>query len=497
MEAATILTIVLSLEKNFAGLNQFLFAYLPFFNKFRAPSSILSITALFIPILGILGLSQILNGETNRADGLKALKIAAGVVGGIALLLGLVGPSMFDFSAAADAGLQQGGWSVDAIKADRASLLQSDGLRSFALIAISAGLIWAFLTDKIKQLPFIIGLGLLMIFDMWGVGKRYLDSEVFVSKAQYESNYTPRPVDQQIFQAEGIIPVNKSLENTAINPNYRSLENIRKRGNYRVLDMSIPTFESSRTSYFHNTIGGYSPAKMQRIQDVINKHITRGNQSVLHMLNAKYFINPQQQLQQNPNALSPAWFVESIRKVNTPNEEIDALSAFVPANEAIVLDGEFNNYIGTFDPQKNGQINLVDYKPNHLTYSTNATSEQLAVFSEVWYGPDKGWQAYIDEQPVDHIRANYLLRAMKIPSGQHTVEFKFEPKTFATTNTISLISSILLILSLLGFIGWKLKDAKESGAFEEVASSVEKKRAVVAKKVKAKPTVSKRKKKRK
>jgi len=476
--AATFLTMLLSMGKHFEGFNHLVYDTLPMYNKFRAPSSILSITALLIPMLGILGLSEILSGKVDKAAGLKALKIAAGVMGGLALLLGLGGASIFDFSGAVDGRLQQGGWNIDAVIADRKSLLQSDGLRSFGLIVLSAGLIWAFLTDKIKQ-PILIGaLGVLMLFDMWGVGKRYLDQEAFVNDKQYASNYQPRQVDQQIFAAEGI------------DYNLPSMDNIRKRGGYRVLDMSIGTFESSKTSYFHNTIGGYSPAKMQRIQDMIDRHFSKGTKGAFDMLNTKYFITQQQQLQKNPGALGNSWFVESIRKVSNANEEIDELSSITPATEAIVLDSEFDNYIGSFDPSKNGTISMTDYKPNYLSYTSNSTSEQLAVFSEIWYGPNKGWKAYIDGEPTAHIRANYVLRAMRIPAGQHKIEFKFEPDNYYTGVTLSLISSLLILLGFIGFIGYRGKVY-----FEELKSFKPEK--VVRSVAKAKPTRSKVKKKRK
>jgi len=452
--AATFLTILISLGKNFGGFNELLYNILPMYNKFRAPSSILSLTALFIPMLGILGLAEAISGKIEKEAALKALKIAAGVMGGLALFFGIVGPSVFDFSGAVDGQLQQAGWSIDAVVADRKSLMRSDGLRSFALIAISAGLIWAFLTNKIKELILIGGLGVLMLFDMWGVGKRYLDKEAFVSEKQYANNYQPRAVDQQIFAAEGIKNSAPSLERYSTS----SLENIRKRGNYRVLDMSINTFENSTTSYFHNTIGGYSAAKLQRIQDMIDRHFSKGTQGAFDMLNTKYFISQQQQLQQNPGALGNAWFVESIRKVNSPNEEIDALSSITPANEAVVLDSEFNNYVNNFDPSKNGTITLNDYKPNYLSYTANSSSEQLAVFSEIWYGPNKGWNAYIDGQAADHIRANYILRALRIPAGQHKVEFKFEPANYYTGVTLSMISSLLILLAFLGYIAFSTKE---------------------------------------
>ena len=455
-----LLTLLLSLGKNLEGLNHFIFDYLPFYSKFRAPSSILSVTALLVPLLGILGLSEILQGKVTKAEAMKGLKIAGGIGAAITLFFAIIGPGMFDFSSAGDATYQQRGFDVTTFLADRKSLMRSDAFRSFALMAISAGLIWAYLQDKLKSVFVIAGIGVLTLFDLWSVGQRYVGAEDFVSKQQYESNHAPRPVDQQIFGQE---------------PNGR--------GFYRVLDLSINTFNSSSTSYYHNTVGGYHAAKLQRYQDLIDAHISKNNQQVLNMLNTKYFITQQQQVQSNPGALGTAWFVNSVQKVNTPNDEIAALTNLNPANTAVVLDTEFDNYVGSLTPQKNGTIALATYQPNHLTYNTSSSSEQLAVFSEIWYGPDKGWQAYIDGTPADHVRANYVLRAMKVPAGQHKIEFKFEPKTFQTGETISLVFSMLMILMLLGLLGYKGK------AFAENADTLIAAEAKAVKK--AAPTVTK------
>lgn len=480
--AGVLLTFLLSMGKNFESLNRFIFDTLPMYSKFRAHSSILSVTALLVPLLGIIGLHQLLSDKADKKATTKALYIAAGITGGFCLLLGLMSGGLFDFANPKDASYQSGGWDIAALIETRKSLFQADAFRSFGLIAASAGLIWAYLNGKVSKTIILAGIGLLTIFDLWSVDKRYLNTDKFVTQTENKQAHTLRPVDQQIFAAENI-GVDASGNLTGNNPVGR--------GGYRVLDMSINTFNSSATSYYHNTIGGYHPAKLQRFQDIIDRYITRGGQGVLDMLNTKYFINQQGQLQQNPGALGTAWFVESIRKVNTPNEEIDALGTIDAANEAVVLDSEFDNYVGGFDPQKNGTITLQSYNPTHLVYNTNANSEQLAVFSEVWYGPNKGWQAYIDDQPVEHIRANYVLRAMKIPAGQHKVEFKFAPKAYATGSTISLISSLLLIVALLGLIFWKSRGLKERLETEEKMVKVKAKKPAAVKK-----TVSKTKSKR-
>jgi hypothetical protein len=468
---AVILTFLLALGNNLNFFNEPLFNNLPLLSKFRAPSSILGVTAVFFTIMATLSLGKVVAASNkSKANLIKPLYIAAGISGGICLVLGLLGGSLFDFVGQSDARLQQAGYDMGAVISDRKSLLRNDSLRSLFFILLATGLIWAYLKDKVKVNMMLAGVGLLMLVDVWTVGQRYLSADDFVTPNQVQANFQPRPVDTQILNAE------------------------KSRGDYRVFDLSIDVFQSASTSYFHNTIGGYHPAKLQRYQDIIDYYLTKGNQGVMNMLNAKYIISQQGQLQQNPAAFGTAWFVESIKKVNTPQEEIDALSNTNLNNEAIVLDSEFNNYIGSFDPQKNGTITLTDYQPNHLTYTANATGEQLAVFSEIWYGPNKGWQAYIDGQPVDHIRSNYILRALKVPAGSHKIEFKFNPASFRIGDTISLASSLTIILLLLGYLGYSgLQYYKELETMEPVPAAKPKSKPLQKTEAKGKRNKKKRK----
>ena len=456
---ATLLILVLSMGKNFEVFNKLFYNLVPLYNKFRTPNSITSVTTLLIPLLGIYTLSNILKGTISKEATIKGLKIAGGISSLVTLFFAFAGPSMFDFNAASDASYQQRGWDIAALISDRKALMRTDALRSFAFIAISIGLIWAYVTDRIKQIFLIAGIGLLAVLDNWTVAKRYINPDSFITTKQNNQPFQLRPVDQQIYAAEKIDPNNVAA--AAIG-----------RGGYRVLDQSIDTYNSSTTSYFHNTVGGNHAAKLQRFEDLKNQYAARGNMPVLNMLNTKYFINQQGALQRNPNAIGPAWFVESIKIVNTPNEEFAALKEFNPKEEAVVLETEFNNYINSFDPQKNGTIQLSSYAPHHLTYQTNSSSEQLALFSEIWYGPNKGWQAYLDGQPVDHVRANYALRAMRVPSGTHKVEFKFEPKNYFIGGTISLVASLLIIAGFLGFIFYQLFRLSKITPTEVVAEQV-------------------------
>lgn len=448
--AGVLLTMLLSLGDNFEFFNRLFFDYVPLYNKFRTPNSILAITSFFIPVLGTLAVSEIIQGKTKKEDLLKPLYIATAVMAGICLFFAFMGPSFFDFTfPTRDGGyVKNQNINLDLLKTDRAALMQSDALRSLGIILAVAGLIWAFLTNKIKQNILLVGIAIITIGDLWSVGKRYLGADRFVNEKRISATRQPRPVDAAI------------LKNGANDPNFR------------VHDLSINAFNSSSTSYFHKTIGGYHPAKLQRYNDLIERHIqsednalrqslsqaanldavnaATANLTVFNMLNTRFFIgNPEGAPIPNSNALGNAWFVDDFRMVNSANEEIDGLKGLNPRNTAIIHN-EYQDYVSGLNIQKNGTIKLTNYEPNHITYQSNSTSDQLAVFSEIWYGPNKGWQAYIDDQPVDHIRVNYALRGLKIPAGEHKIDFKFAPSSYQMGRMITLIFS----LAILGGFLW-------------------------------------------
>ena len=483
--AGVLLTMLLSLGDNFEVFNRLFFDYFPLYNKFRTPNSILAITSFLVPVLGILAVSEVLQGKTSKKDLLKSLYISAGIMSAICLFFALLGGSFFDFTyAARDANyVTNYNMNLDILKADRASLMQSDAFRSLMIILAAAGLLWAFLTDKIKQPILLAGLAVITLGDIWLVGKRYLGADKFTKKTQVVEKRTPRKVDSAILQDSD--------------------------PNFRVHDLTIDAFNSSSTSYFHKTIGGYHPAKLQRYQDLIERNISSedrqfrqglqgatsmaditpllSNLPVMNMLNTKYFVmNPEGAPVRNDEALGNAWFVSNVKMVDSANDEINALKNFDPANTAIV-NQEFQSYVGTNSSfQKNGTIKLTSYAPNHLKYSSNTTAEQLAVFSEIWYGPNKGWQAYIDGNPAEHIRVNYALRALKIPSGEHQVEFKFEPSAYNIGTKITLVLSLAILIAFL-WLAWKTLSPymKNDGVKESRPAS----------KAELKKTVSKKKKK--
>lgn len=427
---AVILSILISFGKHFSLLNRPLFDLLPLYNKFRAPSSILSLTALIIPLGAALGLGAFMRGHQRSFQ--RPIWIALGVVGGVSLLIALLGPSMMSFAGASDTRLEAQGLNIEALIKDRKSALSADAWRSVIWVLLCSAVIWVYHQGKIKQWLLLSGLGLLIIADLWAVGRRYISTADFQLNKNVDAIFVPRPVDQQILQDPAL--------------------------HYRVHDITEDPFNSSMASYHHRTIGGYSPAKFQRYQDMIDRYIGSGNMNVLNMLNTKYFIlkdnEGKELVRPNPSALGNAWFVENISVVNTNREELDLIDSADIANTAFIHK-EFADELSGFDPSKGGQIELTSYAPDELVYKSSAPSEQLAVFSEIWYGPDKGWQAYVDGKEVPHYRANYILRAMKIPAGEHEIKFTFNPNSYKTGELISLIFSLLIVAALLyGLYVW-------------------------------------------
>ncbi|PHN02395.1 YfhO family protein [Flavilitoribacter nigricans] len=425
-----LLTFLLSMGANLEWFNRFIFEYIPLYNKFRTPNSVLSVTAVLVPALGFMAVNRIIKGEVSTPEVMRSLLISGGILGAICLFFLLLGPSMFDFTHPSDPQRAQN-IQPELLIAMRKSLMQSDALRSLILIGLSAAGIWAFIQNKLDQKWLMLGLGALVLFDMWGVGRRYLNEDSFYPKRAIANTHAPRPVDTQILQDQAL--------------------------SFRVLDLTEPTFVSTRASYYHKSIGGNHAAKLQRIEDIIQHHIQQGNQAVLDMLNTKYFIQPgpddQATAVVNPGALGNAWFVSDLEIVPNANAEIDALTDFDPSRTAVV-NTEFQDYVSGLNPNGTGTIELTAYAPDKLTYTSNTSGEQLAVFSEVWYGPDKGWKAYIDGEPLAHIRVNYLLRALRVPAGQHTIVFEFSPGIYKAGVAISLISSLIIILGILGLAAY-------------------------------------------
>lgn len=450
--AATILSIVLAWGKNFETFNYLMFDYFPGYNKFRAVSMALVIAQLAMPLLAVLALARVLRTQRQgsapvaghpalalpaadapeTADLKRKLLYAVGGTAGLCILAWLLSLGA-DFASPIDAQLQQSGFPLDAIREDRAGLLRADVLRSLFFILAAGGILYFFLLRKLSATAAALVIGALTLVDLWAVDKRYLNDSNF-QRETVTQQFVPTAVDQQILQDKDL--------------------------SYRVLNLSNP-FNEATTSYFHKSIGGYHGAKLRRYQDLIERQISQNNTQVLNMLNTRYLItppNPQAnqsaQVQRNPAALGNAWFVSEIQKVQSPDQEIAALSNFNPATTAIVDASKFPLAKTAYNAA-GSSIRLTDYSPNALKYQATAAQDGFVVFSEIYY--KDGWNAYIDGKLVPHLRANYVLRALPVPAGQHTIEFKFEPQSYAIGNTVSLVSSILLILGLIGvaFYIWK------------------------------------------
>ncbi len=427
---AFILSIMLSWGENFAAFSDLFFNYFPGYNKFRAVSMTLVIAQLVLPVLAVLGLKAFFESE-NRKELQKPLMIATGVVGGICLLFALA-PSVFlDFMTDQDSNLigTRFEWLLDALQEDRAGLVKSDALRSLLFILLTAGLLFAYQANKLK--PAIAGLiiSALVLVDMWSVDQRYLSEDDFVRKSKAKNVISPTEADKQILTD--------------------------KDPNFRVINLAANTFNDSKTSYFHKSIGGYHGAKLKRYQELVDSCISQTNLAVLNMLNAKYFITPDAQgkpsVRRNPLALGNAWFVEDLKIVENADQELNFLTRddFNPEKVAVV-DKRFEDNLSGFQPSKDStaMIYFEDYKPNYLKYSTESSKDQLAVFSEIYFA--NGWNAYVDGELKPHWRANYVLRSMIVPAGKHMVEFKFEPEIYYTGEKVSLAGSILLILFVIG-----------------------------------------------
>lgn len=445
LAGASLLFLLLAFGRHFPPVSDLFFNYFPLYNKFRAVESTLIIVSLLVPILAVLAIQEILNGADKiRNLDKKLIWVFAGL-GGLSLLVALLPELFLSFKASGhgqmvDALVQQIGDRqfaqdiANALVKDRAALARADALRSLIFIALTFGLIWLMVKNKLKHQSGLILLGLLVLVDLWMVDKRYLNEERFVEPLQLAREFnTLRQVDELILMD--------------------------KHPNYRVLDLTTNPFQDARTSYYHKSLGGYHAAKLMRYQELIDRQFANAiNEDVLDMLNTRYVIvsenqGENQRIQRRESAAGNAWFVDRLTYVKDNEEEMNALNSFDPAKEAFVHES-FKSKLDTtrLNRVQNASISLSSYRPDHLVYEYSIPNDGLAVFSEIWY--DKGWKAYVDGKELPIIRANYVLRALQLPGGNHQVEFKFEPASYHSGETISLIASIILVLGA-AFAVWR------------------------------------------
>lgn len=434
--AISILAILMSWGSNLSAFNYALFDYLPFYNKFRAPSMILIIPQLTFAILAVLALQALIE-DNNKQSLFKPLKLAGMITGGILALL-LLASATLSFGNANDAAMQAqfaqmaGGNTtvadslMHALHADRASIFRYDLFRAIALAAIAYFLIFYYLKGKVKMQWMAGALVVLMLIDLLQVDARYLNSDNYSEQLKYNNEFAATPVDQQIMQDK--------------DPYFRVFN----------LTHSDP-FSDAMTSYFHNSVGGYHAAKLTLYQDLIENQLSHNNLHVLNMLNAKYVIVPGQQgqpvVQTNPDALGNAWFIKSILWVPNADAEMKALD-HLNTRDSVVIDQRYKSAV-TADPvfDSAATIKLVKNDVDAISYTSTSKTPQFAVFSEVYY--KEGWKAFIDDKEVPYARVNYVLRGLSIPAGTHAIAFKFEPKSYFLGEKISFASTLIVVLLLI------------------------------------------------
>lgn len=452
----TILSITLAWGKNFMPLTEFFLDYFPLYNKFRAVSMILILAEFTIPILAILALWEVVKKPEIIKEKQREFFIAFGLTGGLLLIFYILPTLFFNFLSQMEAEqLLNNASAADFVKnmeAARISIFKADAIRSFIYILLMASALYVYSLKKINKTILLVLFAILITADMFTINRRYVNEDSFDREKKIDNPYTPSVADKAILQ-------DKSLD-------------------YRVLNLNSP-FTDGGTSYYHKSIGGYHSAKLGRYQDLIDYRLQNEISDLvsvlqnaggflevdqklqelgsINMLNTKYIIyNPQAPPIQNPYANGNVWFAQNMKWVDNANMELDELAQIDTKTTALV-DKRFEKDIANlqiqFDPAN--AIVLKDYQPNHLIYESQAKTDQLAVFSEIYY--NKGWNAYVDGELKPHFRSNYTLRAMLVPAGNHEIEFRFEPQSYYTGEKIALVGSILLILSFLGIIGKELK----------------------------------------
>ena len=434
--AATLFSIVLSWGKNFDLVTNFFIDYVPLYNKFRAVSSIQVIAEVCVPLLGVLGLSAFLGNGHSNEEKFKAFKKAGIVVAGLALFFTAFGSNMFAFESYRDEGFENMLEGLSRILVeDRRTVFFQDSLRTLIYVVTMAAVLWLYLSDKIKRNAVLLSMLVLVLLDLVIIDRRYVNEDDFITKSKLEKPFALSPPQAEI---------------------------LKDKSHYRVINFMVNPMNDGSTSFYHNSVGGYHAAKPRRYQELFDYQIANNNIEVLNMLNTKYILYPsednRESVQLNEDANGNAWFVDTVIWVETADEEIRGLDS-LNTKSAIIVNREFQELLNGFESKKdsNASIDLIEYKANEMVYRSKTGSEQLAVFSEIYY--KDGWKVYVDGQEAEHFRANYVLRAMRVPAGDHEIVFKFEPNVIAVGNKITLASYALFLLIP---IGWILMDRKKN-----------------------------------
>lgn len=426
---ATLFSVFLSWGHNFMWLTELFFNNFPFYNKFRAVSSILIVAEITVPLLAFMSFKVIANKEIEKKLLLKKIQIAALITGGLCLILALMGRSLFNFESPNDAQFikQIPEWLYGAIIGQRVSMLTADAWRSFIFILAGAAVVWAYAAEKLDVAKTGVLLAILIVVDMWGVNKRFFNDRSFMDKSRQEQVFAKMPYEEVILQDQD--------------------------PNFRVMNLTTNTFNDARTSYYLKSVGGYSGAKLRRYQDLIDTYLSKMNPNVLNMLNTKYFIvnnEGQATPQLNPEAYGNAWFIDSVAYVQTPTEEIYMLDSVDLSRVAVIDQVKFPDANLQISGDSLATVSLTSYSPRELIYETKSETAGSVVFSEIYY--PYGWKAYINEEPVDHYRVNYVLRALNVPAGENQIRFEFDPESVKKGNMLSLICIIIMFATLVAAV---------------------------------------------
>ena len=441
-----ILTLMLSWGKNFMPLTDFFIDYIPMYNKFRTVSMILVATGFGVALLAFMGMREVYEGNITRDKLSKSILLSAAITAGISLIFALIPSLAGNFVSPQDASFQ-GDYTFlkDTLPLDRKAMLRGDAWRSVAFIVLGALILWTYAKGYLKKNVSLALLGFFILLDLLPVAKRYLNDDNFATKRPKQL-VQMTPADEMVLQ---------------------------DKSQYRILDATVNLFNDATPSFYHKNIGGYHAAKLRRYQELINMQLEReigqlfgafgaattpesiqptmDSLGILNMLNLKYVIyNKQAPPLVNPYNNGNAWFVNNIRVAADANEEMKLLGEIDTKKEVVIDKSLASALPATITPDSAAKISLKSYKPNHLIYSVDTKSDQVAVFSEIFY--DKGWKATINGSEVPYTRVNYLLRGMPLKAGTYELEFRFAPESYRIGNTIALICSLLMILGIAGYL---------------------------------------------
>ena len=436
---ATLFSVFLSWGHNMMWLTELFFNYFPQYNKFRAVESILIVAEITMPLLAILGVQQLINDKEKSTKNDKLVLIAGGITAAICLIFALFGSSFISFTSSYDSSWkgQVGDEIYRMILDQRAAMMTADAWRSFFFVLAATILLYIYVKKPFKTIYLGLALTALVVADMWPVDKRFCNDGNFVTVKDRDKAFKIQPWEEQILQDEDY---------------------------YRVFNLTVSPFNDARTGYRLHNVGGYSAAKLRRYQDLIDEHLSRMNMNVYNMLNTRYFIvkgnNGAPRVEYNPEAFGPAWFVDSVLVVNTANEESDALRS-LDLRHIAVMDSTFAKYIlATATPHDpSAHVEIISYTPKRLEYQTTSSMDKTLVFSEIYY--PYGWKATIDGQATELFRVNYMLRAINVPAGDHTIVMVFEPDSVRKGDRIAITCIIILFLTIIGSIGYYIYTRKK------------------------------------